>query len=132
MRINEDVDTSHCSSEVHVGLQIADQVFRDFGISQGARITSLYRPGDDKLHGRDGICNAFDNRLYTRMWYEEHGLHWDATTAKAVRESLHTPDFDDTVRDTLLAEMPRHWQVVLERHQTNPHYWHFHCEFDRK
>lgn len=116
------VRISGLTEETARGLIVCREVFQEHGLE--AVVTSAkdspraHKATSYHKHGR-----AFDLRLASRLIYSQmlraiwpqRIFKLDMLIAAELRERLG-PDF----------------QVILERHQTNPWYWHIHIEYDPK
>lgn len=119
MKIKPGVRLEGMTERTLWALNECDQFLRTLNLD--VVVTSGRDSHDSGLHP---MGRAFDLRLPSRLVFEQFFGHgsWD----KQER------DFDVDVVSALKLRLGAEFDVVLERHQKNPYYWHVHVENDPK
>ncbi len=113
---DDGVQLEGLTSETVCALFVCDRIYRQHGIE--AVITSARDSHSDGLHPEG---KAFDLRLPSRLVFERiFEEPWDRKKR----------DLDERIWVELIVALGQEFDVILERHQTNPWVWHIHVEHD--
>lgn len=113
---DDGVQLGGLTDETIRALFVCDRVYRQHGIE--AVITSARDSHSDGLHPEG---RAFDLRLPSRLVFEQILKEpWDRKKR----------DLDEIIEIELIETLGGEFDVTLERHHSNPFWWHIHVEWD--